>query len=74
MRVTYSGHCASKTAYVHTLVEDMHINFPIEDYRKELKWKISESVALKAPMCTLFNISLVHLLGPRSVYALPLSL
>jgi hypothetical protein len=49
----------------------MHISFPIEDYREELKRKISESVA---PMSTLFNMSLVHLSGPRMVYTLPLSL
>jgi hypothetical protein len=58
VHVTDSRHCAGKTAYDHTLVEDMHINFPIEDYRKEPKWKISKSVAFKAPMCTLFNMSL----------------
>jgi hypothetical protein len=48
----------------------MHINFPIEDYRKEVKWKISGSVTLKAPVCTLFNISLDPPVGiPLSVRA-----
>jgi hypothetical protein len=42
---TDSRHCAGKAAHDHTLVVDMHINFSIEDYRKELEWKISVSVA-----------------------------
>jgi hypothetical protein len=46
VHVTDSRHCAVD----HTLVEDMHINFPIEDYREEPKRKISESVVLKAPI------------------------
>jgi hypothetical protein len=57
VHVTDSRHCAGETVHDHTLVEDMHINFPIENYREEPKRKISESVALKAPMCTLFNMS-----------------
>jgi hypothetical protein len=69
-----SSHCAGKAAHDHTLAVDTHINFSIEDYRKELKWKIFVSVALKAPMCTLFNMPLGPLSGARSVYALPLSL
>jgi hypothetical protein len=56
VHVTDSRHCAGETAHDHTLEEDMHINFPIEDYREEPKRKISESVALKAPMSTLFNM------------------
>jgi hypothetical protein len=32
------------------LAVDTHINFSIEDYRKELEWKISVSVAQKAPV------------------------
>jgi hypothetical protein len=43
--VTDSRHCAGKAAHDHTLAEDMHINFSIEDYREELERKISESVA-----------------------------
>jgi hypothetical protein len=54
---TACRHCVGETAHDHTLGEDMHINFPIEDYRKELKRKISGSEAVKAPMCTLFNMS-----------------
>jgi hypothetical protein len=54
VHVADSRHCAGETAHDHTLVEDMHINFPIEDYREEPKRKISESVA---PMSTLFNVS-----------------
>jgi hypothetical protein len=60
VRVTNSNrHCAGKTAHEHTLAVGMHINFSIEDYRKELecKCKISISVALKAPVCALFNVS-----------------
>jgi hypothetical protein len=45
VHVTDSRHCAGKAAHDHTLVEDMHINFPIENYREELERKISESVA-----------------------------
>jgi hypothetical protein len=45
VHVTVSRHCAGKAAHDHTLVVDTHINFSIEDYRKELKWKISISVA-----------------------------
>jgi hypothetical protein len=70
VHVTDSRHCAGKAAQDHTLAVDTHINFSIEDYRKELECKISVSVTLKAPVCTLFNVSP----GPRSVYALPLSL
>jgi hypothetical protein len=65
-----SRHCAGKAAHDHTLVVDTHINFSIEDYRKELKWKISVSVVLKAPVCTLFNVSLGPSVGaPFSVRA-----
>jgi hypothetical protein len=45
VHITDSRHCADKAAHDHTLVEDMHINFLIEDYREELERKISESVA-----------------------------
>jgi hypothetical protein len=45
MHVTDSRYCVGKTVHDHTLVEDMHISFPIEDYRDELERKISESVA-----------------------------
>jgi hypothetical protein len=45
VHVTDSRHCAGETVHDHTLVKDMHINFPIEDYREELERKISESVA-----------------------------
>jgi hypothetical protein len=57
VHITDSRHCASKAAHDHTLVADTHINFSIEDYRKELECKISVSAALKAPVCTLFNVS-----------------
>jgi hypothetical protein len=43
--VTGSRHCAGETTHDHTLVEDMHISFLIEDYREEPRRKISESVA-----------------------------
>jgi hypothetical protein len=56
VHVTDSRHCADKAAHDHTLAVDTHINFSIEDYRKELECKISVSVALKAPVCTLFNV------------------
>jgi hypothetical protein len=39
------------------LAVDTHINFSIEDYRKELERKISVSVAEKAPAFILFNVS-----------------
>jgi hypothetical protein len=58
VHVTDSWHCAGKAAHDHTPVVDTHINFSIEDYRKEMEWKISVSVALKALVCTLFNVSL----------------
>jgi hypothetical protein len=74
MHVTVSRHYTGETAHDHTLVEDIHINFLIEDYREEPKRKISESVALKAPMSILFNMSSGPPSGPRTVYALPLSL
>jgi hypothetical protein len=45
VHITDSRHCAGETVYDHTLVEDMHISFPIEDYREEMERKISESVA-----------------------------
>jgi hypothetical protein len=45
VHVTDSRHCAGETLHDHTLVEDMHINFPIEDYREEPKRKIFEYVA-----------------------------
>jgi hypothetical protein len=45
VHVTNNRHCAGKVAHDHTLEEDMHINFPIEDYREELERKISEFVA-----------------------------
>jgi hypothetical protein len=63
MRVTGSRQCAGKAARDHTLAVDTHINFSIEDYRKELECKISVSVALKTPVCTLFNVSLGPLVG-----------
>jgi hypothetical protein len=44
VHVTDSRHCAGETVHDHTLVEDMHTSFPIEDYREEPKRKISESV------------------------------
>jgi hypothetical protein len=45
----------------------MHISFLTEDYREELKRKISESVA---PMSTLFNMSLGPPVGaPHGVHA-----
>jgi hypothetical protein len=69
VHVTNSRHCAGKAAHDHTLAVDTHINFSIEDYREKLKWKISVSVALKAPVCILFNISLGPLVGtPLSVH------
>jgi hypothetical protein len=37
MHVTDSRHCAGKAVHDHTLVVDTHINFLIEDYRKELE-------------------------------------
>jgi hypothetical protein len=43
---------SGETAHDHTLIEDMHIDFPIEDYREEPKRKIFESVVLKAPIYT----------------------
>jgi outer membrane protein W len=45
VHVTDSRHCAGKAAYDYMLAVDTHINFSIEDYRKELEWKISVSVA-----------------------------
>jgi hypothetical protein len=57
VRNTDSGHCASKAAHDHILVVDTHINFSIKDYRKELERKIAVSVAEKAPVCILFNVS-----------------
>jgi shikimate kinase len=42
---TDSRYCAGKAALGHTLAEDMHISFLIEDYREELERKISESMA-----------------------------
>jgi hypothetical protein len=45
VHVTDSRYCAGKAAHDHTLAVDTHINFSIEDYRKELEWKISVSVA-----------------------------
>jgi hypothetical protein len=74
VHVIDSRYCAGKAAHDHTLVADTHINFWIKDYRKELECKISVSVALKAPVCTLFNVLVAHLSGLRSVYALPLRL
>jgi hypothetical protein len=56
VHVTDSRHCTGETVHDHTLIEDMHISFRIEDYREELERKIFESVAFKAPMCTLFNM------------------
>jgi hypothetical protein len=44
VHITDSRHCAGETVHDHTLVEDMHINFPIEDYREEPKRKIFEYV------------------------------
>jgi hypothetical protein len=70
VHVTDSRHCAGKAAHDHTLVVDTHVNFSIEDYRKELKWEISVPVALKAPVCILFNMSLGSPVGtPLSVRA-----
>jgi hypothetical protein len=48
VRNTDSGHCAGKAAHDHTQVADTHINFSIEDYRKEkeLECKIFVCVAL----------------------------
>jgi hypothetical protein len=57
VRNTDSSHCAGKAAHDHILAVDTHINFSIEDYRKELERKIAVSVAEKAPVCILFNIS-----------------
>jgi hypothetical protein len=37
VRNTDSRHCASKVAHDYTQVADTHINFSIEDYRKELE-------------------------------------
>jgi hypothetical protein len=45
VHVTYSWHCVGETVHNHTLVEDMHISFLIEDYREEPERKIFESVA-----------------------------
>jgi hypothetical protein len=70
VHVTDSRHCAGKAAHDHTLAVDTHINFSIEDYRKKLKWKISVSMALKAPECILFNMSPGPPVGtPHSVRA-----
>jgi hypothetical protein len=45
VHVIDSRHCAGETVHDRTLLEDMHINFPIKDYREEPKRKISEYVA-----------------------------
>jgi hypothetical protein len=47
VHVTDSRHCGGKAAHDHSLAVDMYINFSIEDYKKELEFKISVSVALK---------------------------
>jgi hypothetical protein len=70
VHVSDNRYCAGKAAHDHTLAVDTHINFSIEDYRKKLKRKISVSMALKALVCILFNISLGPPLGtPLSVRA-----
>jgi hypothetical protein len=56
VRNTDRRHYADKVAHDHTLAVDTHINFSIEDYRKELESEISVSVALQAPVCALFNV------------------
>jgi outer membrane protein W len=45
VHVTDSRYYAGKVAHDHTLAAHTHINFSIKDYRKELEWKISISVA-----------------------------
>jgi hypothetical protein len=72
VHVTDSRHCAGKAAHNHTLVVDTHVNFSIEDYRKELECKISVSVALKASVCILFNIQLVPPVGASLSVRTPL--
>jgi hypothetical protein len=58
------------TAHDHTLTVDTHINFSIEDYMKELECKISVFIALKAPVCTLFNVPPGPSVGaPLSIHA-----
>jgi hypothetical protein len=71
VRNTDSRHCTGKAAHDHILAVDTHINFSIEDYRKELEWKIAVSVVEKAPVCILFNVSLGPPVGtPLSVRTL----